>query len=376
MLLFKKFIHHIRLKINSVILLSAFFFTPFIPLSGSPLFESDDLLHITVEAPLKTLLNQRSSATRYETVEIPYLDGTLTYEREGQDSVVLNIRVKARGHTRRMREVCDFPPIWVDFEKPKVKETVFEGQNKLKLVTHCSESGTAFEQIVLKEYLSYRTYNLLTERSFRARLAKVTYIDSVGRRKAITRYGFFIEDEKKMANRNCSEKVRVNKVSREMYEATTLNLLEIYEFMIGNLDFSLLMAEPGSRCCHNARLISHPEIDNLLLPIPYDFDHAGIVAAPYARPPKSLNMRSVKQRLYRGYCHSDGILEANIEFFNAQKKDILNLWQNAQGLNTQTRKESLAYLKSFYEIINDPDKLRRQIQEKCRGEKPSPDSAL
>ncbi len=372
----KKFCRHFRLKVKTVILLLAFFFATFIQLPGAPLFESDDLLHITVEAPLKTLLNQRGSATRYETVEIPYLDGSLTYEREGQDSVVLNIRVKARGHTRRMREVCDFFPIWVNFEKPKVKGTVFEGQNKLKLVTHCSESGTAFEQYVLKEYLAYRTYNLLTDRSFRARLAKVTYIDSVGRRKAITRYGFFIEDEKKMANRNRSERVRINKVSRDMYEATTLNLLEIYEFMIGNLDFSLLMAEPGSRCCHNARLIRHPEIDNLLLPIPYDFDHAGIVAAPYARPPKSLKMRSVKQRLYRGYCHSDGILEANIEFFNAQKKDIFDLWKNTIGLNSLTRKESLTYLKSFYEIINDPNKLRRQIHEKCRGEKPSPDSAL
>ena len=366
------FFHHFHLKINSVILLSAFFFAPLIQLEGAPLFESDDLLHITVEAPL----NQRGGARYDETLEIPYLDGSLTYEREGQESVVLNIRVKARGHTRRMIEVCDFPPIWINFEKPNVKGTVFQGQNKLKLVTHCNESGTTYEQFVLKEYLAYRTYNLLTDRSFRARLAKVTYIDSVGRRKAITRYGFFIEDEKKMANRNRSEKVRVNKVTREAYEAVSLNLLEIFEFMIGNLDFSILMAQPGSRCCHNARLIRHPENDNLVLPIPYDFDHAGIVAAPYARPPKSLKMRSVKQRLYRGYCHSDGILEANIEFFNAQKKDIFDLWKNTIGLNSLTRKESLAYLKSFYEIINDPNKLRRQIHEKCRGEKPSPDSAL
>ena len=371
-----KFYRHFRLKINSVILLSVFFFAPLIQLAGAPLFESDNLLHITVEVPLKALLNQRGGVRYDEPLEIPYLDGSLIYESEGQESVVLNIRVKARGHTRRMSEVCDFPPIWINFEKPNVKGTVFQGQNKLKLVTHCSESGTAYKQFVLKEYLAYRTYNLLTDRSFRARLAKVTYIDSVGRRKAITRYGFFIEDEKKMANRNRSEKVRINKVTREMYEAVSLNLLEIFEFMIGNLDFSLLMAEPGSRCCHNARLIRHPEIDDLVLPIPYDFDHAGIVAAPYARPPKSLKMRSVKQRLYRGYCHSDGILEANIEFFNAQKNAVFDLWKNAPGLNTQTRKESLDYLKSFYEIINDPNKLQRQIHDKCRGDKPGPGSAL
>ena len=69
-------------------------------------------------------------------------------------------------------------------------------------------------------------------------------------------------------------------------------------------------------------------------------------------------------------------LEANIEFFNAQKNDVFDLWKNAPGLNTQTRKESLAYLKSFYEIINDPNKLQRQIHDKCRGDKPGPGSAL
>ncbi len=225
---------------------------------------------------------------------------------------------------------------------------------------------------MLKEYLAYRIYNLITEYSFRVRLAKVTYVDTNDHRRPVTRYGFFIEDENNMAERNNTVSLRINEVTREMYDPALLNIYEIYMFMIGNLDYSVLKAEPNSRCCHNARLMIHPEKENLVVPIPYDFDHAGLVAAPYARPPKSLNLRSVKQRLYRGFCHHDGIVESSIEILNERKKAIYDLFEHTEGLNFQSRKESQNYLKSFYEIINDPKKLQRQIHEKCQGEKPEP----
>ena len=334
--------------------------------SNANLFESDELLHFTLEAPLENLLNQRGEIENYVPVDLPYLDGVLVYEKTGEESVTLDVRIKARGNTRRMVEFCDFPPIWVNFKKNKVTGTLFEGQNKLKLVTHCGESGNSFEQIVLKEYLAYRIYNLITDNSFRVRLAKVTYVDSNDDRKPMTAYGFFIEDEDKLAERNNTVSLKINEVTGEMYDPALLNIYEIYMFMIGNLDYSVTEAEPNSRCCHNARLIIHPENGNLIVPVPYDFDHSGLVAAPYARPPKSLNMRSVKRRLYRGLCHDDTIVESSIKLFNEKKKVIFDLLENTEGLNFQSRKESQNFLKSFYEIINDPKKLQRLIYEKCQ----------
>ena len=224
----------------------------------------------------------------------------------------------------------------------------------------------------MKEYLAYRIYNLITEYSFRVRLAKVTYIDTNNHRKPITCYGFFIEDEKRMAERNNTVALKINEVTREMYDPALLNIYELYMFLIGNLDYSVLKAEPNSRCCHNARLILHPDNDNFIVPIPYDFDHAGLVAAPYARPPKSLNMRSVKQRLYRGFCHHDGIVESSIEILNERKKAIYDLFEHTEGLNFQSCKESLNYLKSFMKLSMTRKKLSRQIHEKCQGEKPGP----
>ena len=369
MLLFKHRYRFINLK---VILLASILYASLALSSNANLFESDELLYLTLEAPLKSLLEQRGEIERYKPVELPYLNSILLHEEEGGESVALGVRIKGRGNTRRMREVCDFPPIWINFKKKKVKGTVFEGQNKLKLVTHCGEEGNSSEQIVLKEYLAYRIYNLITDHSFRVRLVKVTYVDTDDHRKPITRYGFFIEDEDRMAERNETVALKIKDVTREMYDPALLNNYELYMFMIGNLDYSVTMAEPNSSCCHNARLILQPGNENLVIPVPYDFDHAGLVSAPYARPPKSLNMRSVKQRLYRGYCHNDGVVESSIELFNERKKAIYDVWENTEGLSFQSRKESQHYLNSFYDIVNDPKKLRRQIHENCQGEKPGP----
>ena len=64
--------------------------------------------------------------------------------------------------------------------------------------------------------------------------------------------------------------------------------------MIGNTDW-------GCTYLQNIVLITK---DSAKAPfaIPYDFDHAGIVDAPYARPAEELEISSIRERLYRGYC--------------------------------------------------------------------------
>ena len=54
--------------------------------------------------------------------------------------------------------------------------TIFEGQDKFRVVTHCRDRDE-YEENVLEEYLAYRIYALLTEISFRVRLARITYGD-------------------------------------------------------------------------------------------------------------------------------------------------------------------------------------------------------
>ena len=114
MLLFKHRYRFINLK---VILLASILYASLALSSNANLFESDELLYLTLEAPLKSLLEQRGEIERYKPVELPYLNSILLHEEEGGESVALGVRIKGRGNTRRMREVCDFPPIWINFKK-------------------------------------------------------------------------------------------------------------------------------------------------------------------------------------------------------------------------------------------------------------------
>ena len=119
-----------------------------------PLFASNDKIHLTIQAPLNSLIRNRQNENA--------ISGTLT-EPNGQ---TLPIRLTLRGITRRTEEVCDFPPLRVDFATPPPPTSLFAGQKKLKLVTHC-RAAPSFQQYVLLEYSAYQMYNLLTPHSFR-----------------------------------------------------------------------------------------------------------------------------------------------------------------------------------------------------------------
>ena len=111
----------------------------------------------------------------------------------------MNVSLGTRGHFRLRQTSCSFVPLRVEFDRPTVTGTVFDGQKALKLVTHCRENE-AYEQYTMREYLVYRS-NLLTPRSFRARLAKATYVDSASGQPLTTRYGMFLEDDDDVARR-------------------------------------------------------------------------------------------------------------------------------------------------------------------------------
>ena len=86
----------------------------------------------------------------------------------------------------------------VKFDKEEIpKGSIFKGQKKMKVVTHCQ-----LESEILKEYYVYKMYNMFTELSFNVRLLKITYVDSKGSRPEETKYAFFIESTKHMAERN------------------------------------------------------------------------------------------------------------------------------------------------------------------------------
>lgn len=297
------------------------------------LFASDSVIPFTLTANMRVLLKDRGESP----TEHP---ATLTYVDNDQQAVTLPLTLKVRGNFRRDRANCTFPPLLIDFPKKKIRNTVFASQNKLKLVTHCQ-----VDEWVVREYLVYRAYNLLTDLSFRARLTRVTYTDSLGKRAPETHWGILLEDDDDMAKRNGLKVNSALKASMNYTDSLQMATVAVFEYMIGNTDWSVPYL-------HNIRLLDNGQ--TAVLPVPYDFDHAGIVEASYARPPEQLNLQSVRERMYRGISYPKELLQRVFAHFNEVKPRIYALYQNETRLDKSYVKRTLRYLDEFYALIGKP----------------------
>ncbi|MFN1835129.1 hypothetical protein AB2B38_007705 [Balneola sp. MJW-20] len=320
-----------------------------------PLFYEDEPLELWLEMDLRKVLNDRGDDPDYHPLTVRLTDPF-------SGPLVLDARVKVRGNFRKQRDNCPFPPLRLNFKKDQLEGTVFDGQDKLKLVTHCRTNRAFYEQFLLQEYLVYKMYNQLTEKSFRVRLLKITYEDSRGRSEPFSRYGFLIEDEDLLAERLGGRILEVNNVHPDRTDKELSSLLPLFQFMIGNTDWSI----PG---LHNIKLVI-PEEGGTPTPIPYDFDMSGIVNTPYAEPPAILNIRSVTERVYRGFCQSPEEYQKAFAEFNGLKESIYKLYKDhSPPLEEDELRQSISYLDEFFEIINDERKSNREVIEACRSDR-------
>ena len=322
-----------------------------------PLFASDGLLHLSLEGPLTTIRKDRRSD------EPEYHPAVLTINEQGTASG-LDIRIRTRGHFRRSRDICKFPPLRLNFSSQQVANTLFESQDKLKIVTQC-HSNEKYAQLIIKEYLSYRILSLFTVKSFQVRLARIDYIDTDRKNRTDTHLAFLIEHKRAMAQRHAAHISDLPKIKPAQLDSMQATIAEVFSFLIGNVDWSMLAGREGESCCHNFVLSTFDE--QTFFPIPYDFDFSGVVNAPYAGPDPRLKLKSIRQRLYRGRCREKRYLPQVLELFRTQKPAIYALYLDQKELSPRTRGDALAYLDKFYTIISDPKQVDRKMYAVCRG---------
>ena len=315
------------------------------------LFATADPIRLVIQAPLPALMRDRKARTA--------VAGTLT-EPSGQ---ALPISLELRGLTRRTAATCDFPPLRVDFPAPPPANSLFAGQKRLKLVTHC-RNAASFQNYLLLEYAAYKMYNALTPRSFRVRLANIEYRDASGK-PVVARAGFFIEDLRDVARRNGLPQLRAGEtIPWSFLSNADAGRTAMFEHMIANHDWSMRAGPPGDDCCHNVRLIG-TGAPGQAVPIPYDFDYSGLVDAPYATPPEQLPLREVRQRLYRGYCFHNAQSLAAARQMRQTRPQLIAAITTTPGLAESAQRRSIAFLDKFFADIGTDADVAAKVLNRC-----------
>jgi len=323
------------------------------PPASADLFSDDTPLELELSAPLGAVFRSRENPE--------YREGTLAYRDASGAGVSVPLRVRARGKSRAA--VCSFPPLLLNFRTRHLAGTPFEGEDRLKLVTHC-DARQSYDDYVRLEYLAYRVLNLLTPASLRARLVTVTYADSARARALATRRpGILLEDEGRFAERRGWTAFEGLKVDRAKYDAEALALLDVFQYLIGNTDWSALEGPSGEECCHN--VVPYTRADGAFVPVPYDFDSSGIVDPPHALPDERLRIRDVRQRLYRGRCRAPAELAPIFARFEEQKAPIVALFDEQQGLAPAVATRARNYVEEFFAVLGDEQRRRRAFFDVC-----------
>jgi len=314
------------------------------------LFTSDSPVELKLVGNFKAISKDRDTlSTKEFWGEVQMADG-----KGGE--LKIPVQLRTRGHYRLLNRNCSFVPLRLDFKKGEVKETVFDGQDKLKLVTHCN-SNALYEEYMIREYLAYKVHNLITPRSYRARLAKVTYVDSATGNPIETRNGIFMEHEDDVAKRMEGEIAELRGALFDDVDQNQILEVAIFEAFVGNTDWSLA-------ALHNIRLVRQQNMT--IMPVAYDLDFSGLVGTRYSTPDPRLGIRNVKERLYRGPCKQPEELAPFFGVYRDKKDAIMKLYDETPGLDGRYRNDAKAFLTQWFKMLDTPRDAKWMFVENCK----------
>jgi hypothetical protein len=312
------------------------------------LFESDDLMEIALRFDISYYKRKKPDTT--------YIDAVLTYYLGDKDSVNKNVKLKARGEIRRT-QICDFPPLALNFSMKDTVAGEFIGINKLKLVPYCK---LGFEDYILREYLIYKLYNVLTDNSLKVRLLRINFINTARESKPIRQYGFAIEPIKLFEKRTHSIELKSMNLTQRNIKPEMMDRFAIFNYMIGNTDWSV----PS---LHNTLILSQPYSDrpDLAMIVPFDFDYAGLVNAEYAIPFETLPIKTVRERLYLAVCRDEESYKNALREFSEKKEAFYRIINDFPYLKERSKKDMINYLDNFFDGFDKRNTIVQQMLRDC-----------
>jgi hypothetical protein len=313
-------------------------------------FQQESPLNVTIHVDMKKMLRNKMK-------EGAMFPAVVTIQWPDSSQVSEPVKLETRGHYRK--ESCFIPPLKIHFKNAGAP--TFSPLGALKLVNVCNIGNKSHHAYLLKEYLVYKLYNVITDKSYRVRLLHIQFADSSSMLKINSGYGFLMEDTKDLAERNdCVERKR-NIEHTEATNRQQMTRVALFEYMIGNLDWSVPMR-------HNIKLIvSKSDTNNIPFAVPYDFDHSGLVHTDYALPPTNIGVSSVTERVYRGFERTMQELQLVADEFLGKKQEMLQLINGFDLLPVLHREEMVSFLNDFFKVLSKPGTIRTEFIENARN---------
>jgi ABC-type transport system substrate-binding protein len=132
----------------------------------------------------------------------------------------------------------------------------------------------------------------------------------------------------------------------------------MFQYLIGNTDVQM-------NRLHNGEIVAVRGMGTV--PVPYDFDFAGAINAPYASPLLGLRIKNVRMRQFIGYCYDQGVYATAAERFRERKAAIYALYADVVGVLVppDVVKQTLGYFDEFYRDIATPKDVNNRLVSDC-----------
>ena len=306
------------------------------------------------QSPLKIKLNYSNKEMNRKTDDSTFIKTAMGYFHDEKWSSI-EVDLRARGNFRRNE--CYFPPIKMKIKKDQYKETLFDGNKTMKLVMPCKLESENNDN-VLQEFIAYKIYEKISPYHFKTRRVDIDFTEPNGKKeKTFQLKGFLIEDDKRVAERH-EGKVFERYIHPMAMQHLTSVHNAFFQFLLGNTDFSVAYQ-------HNGKLLY---IDKNIIPLPYDFDMSGWVDPSYATVNETLNINSVKDRVYRGFSRDRSYFDQVRKEFKDKKEDLMALVASyASEFESTNEFESMQkFMVSFYQVIENDTAFEKEIVASAR----------
>lgn len=308
------------------------------------------------ETPMDIKLRINVREVKDEKIDSIYFTYMMHYKHQDKwDSI--KVEVRARGNFRRKE--CFYPPLRVKIKKEHAKGTVFEGNKSLKLVLPCKQP-VKDNSLIMKEYICYQMYEPITKYTFNTRLLNIEFTD-IGNKKSkpVQFRGFFIEDDDEVAKRHLGKVVEDIKLHPMQLQDTAAVRHDMFQYMVANTDWSTTFL-------HNAKLIKLND-SRTYIPLAYDFDMSGFVNAPYATVNDQLPISTVRERLYRGFCRPEPLLQAiRREYLSKETEIKSKIKSNEADIDPKEFSAMTKYMDEFFSTLKNDKSFKVEILDKCR----------